>query len=378
MSFPSSSSSLTRVAATALGFAIGCASLSLAADDTESRLNALEARLAALEAENSHLRTQLGEVSSAQAATVADKARGLRVAGYAQLHADFGGAPDARFIGTNNRLFIRRFDLGVKGKLAHNFDFKVESELASGSLGEKSGHTVRLTDAYVRWTGIEDLTLKFGQFKSAFGRAQLMSNTKLPWVERPLVSDRLTVSRQVGIAAEGKIGGDVLPTSYEFGVYNGTGSNTSFSVADHFMTAGRVETLLWQDDRTSWTVAANAYHYDGLIGRRFGWGVDTAISHGPLTLEAEYLNVENNDTNNTSDGWWVSGLWQVDPTWQAVLAAGSFNADTRIGGFDTMSYTVGTSYLIDGDNLKLTFNYLWGDAPTGQDGRFLSRLQVKF
>lgn len=358
--------------------ALGLVSAVCAADSTQDRLDALEARLAALEAENTHLRTRLGEVASPPAPTAADRAHALRVSGYTQIHAGFGGAPDARFVGTDDRLFIRRVDLAVKGDLAADFDFKIEAELSSGSLGEKSGHTPRLTDAYVRWQGSDQFGLKVGQFKSAFGRAQLMPNTKLPWVERPLASDRLTVSRQVGLAAEGQLGGELVPTTYQFGIYNGTGANNSFSVNSRPMTAGRLETLVWSDDDASWTLAANAYHYNPGAGRRLGWGVDTAVSRGPLRMEAEYLNVEYADLGRTADGWWVSGLWTVVPDWQAVLAVGSYDPDTGLPADDTLSWTVGTSTLLDGDNLKLTLNYLWGDAPTGREGRLLSRLQVKF
>ena len=83
------------------------------------------------------------------------------------------------------------------------------------------------------------------------------------------------------------------------------------------------------------TVAANAYHYDFGNDRRFGWGVDTALSRGPLQIEAEYLNVEYSTLGRTADGWWVSGQWQVDSAWQAVLAVGSYDPDTLTTRDDT-------------------------------------------
>lgn len=358
----------------------------LAQGDTEARLAAMEARLVALETENARLRLQLdtpATTTTRPAAATPSPGRALKVAGYVQLHAETGGAPDARFNGIDDRFFIRRADLSVRGDLGHDFAFKIEAELASGSLAENSGHRAQLTDAYVTWSPNDQAGLMFGQFKTPFGRAQLMANTKLPMVERPLASDRLTVGRQVGAALGGRIG-ETVPVSYSVGVFNGTGTNSAFTTDSDFMTAGRVSALLWSHDHTHWEVAANAFHHNPAVtGRneRTGWGIDTRLTLGPVVTEAEYLKNEYDRTGqpvSAADGWWITSVWQAAPAWQLVLNHGRFDPDTNLPGDDTTSWTFGANHLIRGEDLMLSLNYLLGDTPAGRDDRLLGRVQVKF
>ncbi|WP_221030777.1 porin [Actomonas aquatica] len=365
------------------------------ADTTETvaddRLDALERRLDALEAENATLRQRLGEVTAADAArpaphsllSSASKAsRNLRVSGYAQIHAEFGGTPDARWNGTDDRIFIRRAIAALQGDLNNNMAFKLETELSSGSLGEKSGHTPRLTDAYLTWKVAEDFKLQVGQFKSPFGRAQLAANTKLPLVERPLVSDRLTVGRQVGVALNGAFSED-LPIDFTVGVFNGTGANASFTNNSNLMTAGRLVARPVRQENFGWEIAVNGFHYAPKTAGtddRTGWGFDTALVTGPLLTEAEYLRSNYSGPNGTpdADGWWVATTWQAAKQWQGVVRYGTYDPAEGINNDDTRLWTVGLNYLLSGDDLKLSLNYVNGDSPSGQDDRILSRLQVKF
>ncbi len=384
---------------------LGWATSGFAAEtDIEARFAALESRLAAVERENARLRSQLEVRSvrppapplapaadappSAAAAELPAPApksilRSLKFAGYAQIHAELGGEPDRRFTDVDNRIFIRRVDIGVSGELSHGFAFKTEAELSSGSLGEKSGHTPRLTDAYVTWAATDQFGLKIGQFKSPFGRAQLMSNTKLPLVERPLSSDSLTVSRQVGIAAEGSADPGI-PLTYSLGFFNGTGANNSFTTNSEFMTVGRVAAQVWSNDKSVWDIATNAYHYDPATAgrdRRIGWGIDTRFKFGRSETEAEYLQLTTDRTGlptATAEGWWITSLWNLAPQWQAVLRFDSYDPNTDLAGDDTTAWTFGGNYLVRGDDIKFSLNYLWGDSPAAHEGRLLGRLQVKF
>ncbi|MCC5023864.1 MAG: carbohydrate porin [Candidatus Synoicihabitans palmerolidicus] len=355
----------------------------LAADSTvESRLAALETRLASLETENAHLRTRLGKHSPAMrpdapSASVGPKVKALKVSGYSQIHAEFGGAPDERRQGTDARIFIRRDDIALRGDLGHDFSFTLEAELSSGSSGEKSGHTPRLTDAYVAWALAEDFKVQIGQFKSPFGRAQLGSNTKFPLIERPLASDRLTVGRQVGVALMGQVG-ESIPLAFNIGIFNGTGANKSFTVNSQFMTAGRVVAQLWQQNQNNWEVAANAFHYDpSQVGsaQRVGWGLDTRIKLGAFTTEAEYLRSEYDEPGSPeyrAEGWWISTQWQ------GVVHYGVYDSFTNLPGDASLLLTLGVHYLLSGDDIKLSLNYLHGDASLGIGDRLLGRLQVKF
>ena len=350
--------------------------------DLESRLNALEARLASLESENHHLRSRLGEASAAFAHARPDGMRSLKVSGYSQIHAEFGGSPDARWNGTQDRIFVRRADISLSADVGHGVSFKVESELSGGSLAQNAGHTPTLTDAYVTWAMENGLSLRAGQFKSPYGRAQLASNTIQPLVERPLASDRLTVGRQIGVALSGDLN-DSFPFNYTVGVFNGTGGNASFTTNSQFMTAARVVVQMLEHQGNTWELAANGFHYDpGTPGtdRRVGWGVDTAFKTGAFLTEAEYLrsDYEGPGRSRSADGWWIGSTWSPNPVWQAVVRYGTYDPSSLLPTDDTTLWTLGLNYLVHGDDLKLSLNYLLGDDSTGRDSRVLSRLQVKF
>ncbi|ACB76632.1 porin [Opitutus terrae] len=357
-------------------------------DELETRLRALESKVATLTEENATLKQRLGASAPAKSGPAAvvpmGKEAKLAIGGFLHLQGEWGDAPDARFP-VGDRFLVRRARLGVKGSFVEGFDFALTSDFGSNSLGTVSGYRAQITDAYVAWSRFPAATVTVGQFKTPFGYEQLMSGTKHIVIERALVNDQLTLRRQIGAMLSGSVGGPRL--TYAAGLFNGNGSNNSANDNDQFTYVGRVAGTWIQTDAGRVSTGINAFtgrDSGSFSGHRRGLGVDLQASYRRLELQAEYLNTcfdRAIGRDYTAEGWSLLGSCVIIPKLlQGVLRYEVYDVDRDLAGDTTELWTVGFNYLIKGDDLKLSFNYLLGDlpGPRAEEGRLISRLQVVF
>jgi phosphate-selective porin OprO and OprP len=334
----------------------------------------------------------------------------LSIGGLLQVQAEAGDKGDARFGSDNDRFYLRRARLNATGKFLEEFDFRLEGEFA-GTLANTSGLRAQLTDAYITWNRYPSATVRVGQFKTPFGFEQLYSDPRLFTLERSLVNDRLTLSRQLGT----QVGGDLLDKrlTYAVGAFNGNGANNNFNDDDRFLVAGRIAGVPWQGklfgQRASWGVGGGFYtsddtnvspggefafdstpttpERDGIFsGKREGFGVDSQLQCGPVELWAEYLTTEwKTDSGRPlasveSEGWYAQGTVYVIPDkLQLVLKLESFDPIREIENNTTEIGAAGASWYFKGHDLKFLLNYLRVriDGQDDQD-KVLARLQVIF
>jgi phosphate-selective porin OprO/OprP len=361
------------------------------AQSVEERLARLEQEVRELRAENAELRAQITPpVTAPTAKTVQQEIKPagsesrMLVGGFIQAQAESGGRVDTRFGDENDRVFLRRARMSLQGSFAEKFDFKAELDLAGG-MGSASGIRAQAADLYAQWSKHKFAQIRAGQFKTPFGHEQLYSDTRVFTVERTLGTDRIGLSRQVGV----QLGGDVGKVSYSIGAFNGNGSNTSFNDDEGFLTAARVSGTLWKHDKSQWTVGANAYRSEDRVapvapelgfasnnfaGNRRAWGVDTQFATGPIEIWGELLRARFDPlTGATRDlnSWHVTGGWTITPKLQAVARLDKLDGDIN----DVSTWTVGANYFIKGHDLKLQLNLMRSDDETT---RVLARLQTLF
>jgi len=373
-----------------------------AASSLEDRLARLEKQLARLEArlgdtvssdelaptlkDYSELTRQLGwDGKAITVVKAAGKEQKLSIGGYVQAHGEFGRAPDSRYTGINNRVQLRRARITTKGAFAEGFEFTLQPDFGNNSISGNTAYRAGFADAYLAWTKYEAANLQIGQFKSAFGYEQLLSDTKTPMVERSLPNDLLTVSRQMGVAILGTLANKRI--TYNVGAYNGNGVNNGFNDNDQFMYAGRVAATAWSRGADKLSIGTNGYWSNDtgtFTGRRTAWGVDSQLTVGAIDLNAEYLHALQNrltGADTTADGWSIlAGYFVVPKVWQTLVRYETYNANTKIGGNESKTWVFGANYYIKGDDLKLSFNYYLGDpaGPLKGEGRFMTRVQVVF
>lgn len=365
-----------------------------AAPSVEERLSELEKKVSALAAENTALKKELGYSKDGKPPTTVapgGKETKLVLGGFIHANAEFGDVPDARWAGISNRFFLRRARLNATATFASDFLAKIEADFGANTLGASSGLRAQLTDGYLQWNKYAFSVVRVGQFKTPFGYEQLVSDMKTYTIERSLPNDRLTFGRQVGAS----VSGDVVEKriSYSVGAFNGTGVNTSTNDNDQMMWVGRISGLVIDgklgDAALKWSLGTNALRTretgtgTTFNGVRKGFGVDTQLAIGPADVWAEWLRGENRTIAGVvtkADGYSLLAAYKITPKWQGVVRYENYDSNTATTNTTTKVWTTGVSYLLRGEDLKFSLNYLIGDQPDGFDDgdRLIGRVQVVF
>ncbi len=369
----------------------------------EDRLKKLEQELDSLRQENKQLRQELGVPPPPVKA--GGPVKELKLGGYLQAQAEFGDEGDARWTGNsvNDRFYVRRARLNASGAFLEHVDFRIEVDFA-GSLGEATGLRAQLTDGWANWNYYDFANLKAGQFFPIFGWEKRLAPTKLQAIEYSLAGDRLLPDRQLGA----QLWGGFLEKrmNYALGVFNGNNLNNNWNDNENFMLVPRLEGVPLQGklfgQPARWALAGTAYYSDDnrypltpdlgvhagtnvFAGQRTAAAVDTQLQIGPFDLWAEYLFTEYDPDGPTdtfsAQGWYVlAGYYVVPKKLQALVKYEQFDPNTDVSGDATDTWTLGVSYAIKGDNLKLYLNYLLMDVPGHEEWehKVLMRLQAAF
>ena len=140
-----------------------------------------------------------------------------QITGYGQL--DFRGYQSGDH--PPNTFLIRRARLAVEGKLARYFDYKLEGDFADTA-------STLLRDFYVNIHRIDEIQLRFGQFRVPISQEEIRTDSYQDFVERSMVNN-LVPSRSPGFMVSGAINkGDtsIINTAqfeYQVGLFNGKG-----------------------------------------------------------------------------------------------------------------------------------------------------------
>lgn len=318
----------------------------------------------------------------------AGKEKSLVLGGFVQANFESGQTPDSRFAGLNNRFLLRRARLNASGTFVENVSFKFEADFGANSLAAKSGLSAQVTDLYLSWTKLPAASLRLGQFKTPFGYEQLTADTKTLTVERSLPNDSLTLGRQVGLMLYGEVAEKRL--GYSLAAYNGTGTNINTNDNQKFLWVARATGVVLDtkagNKKVKLTAGVDYFTTEDkgtFTGRREGTSVDAQFVYGPAEIHAEWLQNSRHPLTGaatTASGWALLGAYSFTPKWQAVLRYETYDSNTATTNTTTKLWTYGLNYLLKGDDLKLSLDYLSGQqpAPAPRGDRFITRVQVMF
>ena len=334
----------------------------------------------------------------------------VRFGGLLQVQADGGDRGDSRFPDTDVRFYLRRVRASAAATLPEGFEAKLEVELA-GTLSSTTNLRAQLTDAYVGWKGNGAIRVRAGQFKSAFGHEQLLSDPRMATIERSLGSDRLTPGRQVGVQLHGDLAGNRV--SWAAGAFGGGGANATSNEDGKLLYAGRLSGTAWKGSVGGAEVALSAgvngfvseekglampadflldstpvtLAFDNLLtGRRSGAGADVQLVAGRLELDAEALLVRfeqepggpGRDFDAASFSL-LAGYEAIPKRLQLFGRVDRFDPSRDRPSDETTTVTLGGSWFLRGHDLKLQANYLGSDAPgLPRQHKVLARLQAAF
>ena len=318
----------------------------------------------------------------------AGKETNLALGGFVQAQFESGTAPDARFASLTDRFVLRRARLYATGAFAENMSFKFESDFGNNSIAAKTGLAGQLTDAYVTWSKYPAANVRVGQFKTPFGFEQLASDTKIYTIERSLPNDRLTLGRQIGAGLFGDLPGKRF--GYSVAAYNGTGTNIGSNDSQKFLWVGRATAVAFEgklgEQKAKFTTGVNYFttvDKGTFTGRRNGTGVDAQFAVGPGEIQAEWLRNDQHPSvgrPTAANGWALLTAVNLTKQWQGVVRFETYDSNTATGNTTSNLWTYGVNYLLKGDDLKLSLDYLSGSlpAPTPLGVRIFGRLQVLF
>jgi phosphate-selective porin OprO/OprP len=204
-------------------------------DPVIDRLNAMEAKIAALEARNKQLEDQAElnqgrlesvETRSSKAVqfswgpTFSDKSGDFTFRPRGVIQIDYAGYSErAGGYDYSNGTHIRRGRFGFDGTALKNFAYRIEAEFV--------GNSVNLLDAYVSYTGIKNVLLTIGQQKAPYGLEANSSDSFNTFLERGMANNAfgaIGAERRVG-ATIAYVTDKVTATAGVFGAGEGVTRN---------------------------------------------------------------------------------------------------------------------------------------------------------
>jgi phosphate-selective porin len=395
----------------------------------EDRLRALEAKVGALEQENTALRRQLtappAASSSPRPATIADQDRvsakatapvvvvpsghetRLAIGGYIQAQAEFGDAGDARFAGTNDRIYFRRARLNVSGSFAEHFDFKIDGEYGAYTNQAATGLRMQANEIFINWNRYPAANLRIGQLKTAFSAELLSVEYKGSIIERTLGAERVGDGRQLAMEVLGELFNGRV--NYIVLAGNGNGANSSANDNSKFLQSAHVDVVVHDSKAAGHlNIGAGVLHstdngisklgpgfdaapggtIDNLfVGTRDGWGLDAAWHFSLFDLSTELLRMRYHPVNRVPDASFFSESWQVTASYfivpshfQAAVRRDHFDPNTTLAGNATDNWWLGLNYYLKGDDVKFMVDYLVGHPASlpHDHGRVFTRFQIVY
>lgn len=185
-------------AAALLASAPAIAQTAPAAPDAQTRIEQLEAQIKALQESVEALKTQVTSAAPTWkgAPQFVDKKNGWSFKPRGRLMYDFGhvSSPEGYAntgLGFSNE--IRRARLGVEGKIPGNLGYKLEIDVASGS--------IEFADAYLSYKPgpVEFIVGHMNNFQSL---EELTSSLHTSFIERAAFTDAFGFERRVGVSAQ--------------------------------------------------------------------------------------------------------------------------------------------------------------------------------
>lgn len=225
---------MAGVAATALSVSLSTASF--AGQDVQARIDSLENELRELKAQMLMNNQRMNDIDAKAAnmenmpkfdgkklkVTSADGKYSMEVFGRIQVDASIGDSGDlAPGHDFDGGIEIRRARLGVGGKLAGDWAYKVEAGF------DAVDETVSIEEAYVAYEGFDDTAITVGKLKMPFSLEEKTSSRFITFMERGL-NNVFAPGKQLGgeVSYEGENFGVAVGYLVEGNIMNGSDSTS--------------------------------------------------------------------------------------------------------------------------------------------------------
>jgi hypothetical protein len=315
-------------------------------------------------------------LAPAQARAQANSPSPLRIgrftlAGF--LQADYRATFDAERDESDPGFLLRRVRVSLTGEIAPKLSIYVSGDLTGTPVAR---------DVYATFSAIPGASIRAGQFNAPFSLERLTSSQRLEVIDRTVVADQLTPSRDLGVMVF-----NPAPffgwLSYQAAVINGTGANLRDN-NDAKDVVGRVVVAVPAVRGLS--VGGNGNAGTQPDGRRTRVGADVNYDTKSYRAALEIVRQSlDGPIDRVATGLILLGAWKrpaAQPTEYYAgyeLAARFLDVDDDAGTLTAREIQFGGSYFVSA-HVKISSNLI---VPIGDDQpqthtRWWSRLQVAF
>ena len=120
---------------------------------------------------------------------------------------------------------VRRMRLVMQGNLFGE-DWQYYMQLAFANRDTESDLRLPLRDAWLNWSGLRDLNVRFGQMKVPHDRQRVISSSSLQFPDRALATIEFNLDRDVGLQLfSNDLGGADHRFGYNLAIFGGDGRN---------------------------------------------------------------------------------------------------------------------------------------------------------
>jgi phosphate-selective porin OprO/OprP len=302
---------------------------------------------------------------------------------------------------------IRRARMYLDGVMYTDWAYKLEYDFASTGANGKG-----IADAFLAYSGFDDLEIKVGHFKDPFSLEQLTSDNNVSFTERSLAS-AFTVARHIGAMISTKqqhwslaagVFGDSLTatngTNHDqdegwglgaratFAPINGKNKVVHFGLGLNYRDTGGLGATSFNQQPETRIGGINIADTGSIanVNDFYKVGAEVATVMGPLSAQAEYITTSvsrNADSNLDFDGWYAQAGYfltgesrnykkgsfgGITPkasvgeggigAWELALRYSTLDLiDKDIDGGDVDSYTVGLNWFAT-PSLRFSANYV--------------------
>lgn len=265
--------------------------------------------------------------------------------------------------------YIKRVRMSFKGQIVENLSYALQIELASP----------KIVDAIIAYQPLNQFGIKVGQYKIPFSYENTdCSPTKMEFIEFPLGLRLLSGFSTTLYNTASSVGdqgatiyGGFFPKdgynllSYDLGVFNGNGSNTT----DVNTSKGVAARLRFRPVENLHILASAYRSEDNLTyDHRFIYSFGAHFTTGILVLRSEYFGgvsdypyyfdsfEHSDDANMKSSSWYALAGVNIIPSLMLAARYDTFTYDTANDENRQDNYTVGVNYTPI-KNLRLSINY---------------------
>lgn len=282
----------------------------------------------------------------------------------------------------DNTFRARRVRMSFEGTLAKNLTYKIQGDFSRSPM---------MVDAFVKYKPCRAFAIQVGQFKTPFSIESPINPVNLEIFDYGEAVQHLvgysdvcglkSLGRDMGIMTTGDLiqleGKDFPLVKYSFGVFNGSGVNTT----DNNNRKDFVGKLEIHPMLKELTLSGSYYYgwYDNdeiHNGKRNRWAAGAQYNDGSIVVRAEYLDgttgyasVDSNG-NDIEDYWLSKGYYAVagynfllgkdkSQKLMPVLRYEYFTKDTNLEKGGKTYYTVGINYWpVKSLNFKLDYSLI--------------------